>query len=85
VQDDTQERTVDLKAAIVFDEAHFLELVHEKIESGARGPDRFRQRPLRCFWKNSLRLIFLSVASQQQNSASEPFLCSVEQLISTPS
>jgi hypothetical protein len=32
VQHDAQERSIDLKSAIVFDEAEFPELVHEKID-----------------------------------------------------
>jgi len=33
VQHDTQERSIDLKAAVVLDETEFLELVHEKIDA----------------------------------------------------
>jgi hypothetical protein len=33
VQYNTQERSVDLKAAVVFDEAQFSELVHEEIDA----------------------------------------------------
>ena len=43
VEDNTQERTVDVKPAIVLDEAQFLEFVHEKIDPRTRGSDHFRQ------------------------------------------
>jgi hypothetical protein len=35
MQDDTQKRTVDLKAAIVMNETQFPEFIHEKIHPGA--------------------------------------------------
>src|SRR5580700_8599651 len=81
VQDNTHEGTVDLEAAFVVDETQFLELIHEKVNSGARRADRLRQRFLRDRWKNTLRLVFLSVASQQQKRASQSFLRRVKQLI----
>ena len=36
VQDNTQERFVDVDLAVVLDEAQFPEFVHEKIDSGPR-------------------------------------------------
>ena len=63
VQDNTHEGTVDLESAFVVDETQFLELIHEKVNSGARRADRLRQRFLRHRWKNTLRLVFVSVAS----------------------
>jgi hypothetical protein len=49
VQHDTQERSVDLKTAVILDEAQFPELVHEKIDSRARCADHLRQRFLLYF------------------------------------
>jgi hypothetical protein len=43
VQDNTQERSVDMQPAIILNEAQFLEFIHEKIDPGARCPDHFRQ------------------------------------------
>jgi hypothetical protein len=42
VQDNTQERSIDLKSAVVLDEAQFLELVHEKIDPWACRADHLR-------------------------------------------
>ena len=44
VEDNTQEGFVDLKSAVVMNEAQFPEFVHEKVDSGARGADHLRQR-----------------------------------------
>ena len=43
VEDNTQERIVDVKPAIVPDETQLLEFVHEKIDPGTRRADHFRQ------------------------------------------
>jgi hypothetical protein len=43
VQDNTQEGFVDLKSAIVMNEAQFPEFVHEQIHPGARCANHFRQ------------------------------------------
>jgi hypothetical protein len=54
-----------MEAAIAVNEAQFLEFAHEKINSRPRCAYHFRQCFLRYFGKNSLRLVFLSVASKQ--------------------
>ena len=66
VQDNTQEGSVDMKPAIVLNEAQFLEFVHEEIDPAARCPDHFRQRLLRYFGKHFLRLVLLAIPSEQQ-------------------
>jgi hypothetical protein len=43
VQDDIQQRTVDLQLAVVLDEAQFPESVHEKADSRGSCADHFRQ------------------------------------------
>ena len=42
VQDNTQKGSVDLKPAIVVNEAQFLEFIHEKIAPRARCANHFR-------------------------------------------
>ena len=72
---------MDLKSAIVMNEAKFPEFVHETTHVGARCANHFRQHLLRYFENHLLRLGFLTVASEQQKSAGQPFLAGVKKLI----
>jgi hypothetical protein len=81
VQYNTQERSVDLKSAVVLDESELSKFVHEKIDPGTRCADHLRQRFLRHFGEYSVGLVFLTVTGQQQKSAREPLLARVEELI----
>src|ERR1700693_4419519 len=81
VQDNTQQGRVDVDAAIVLNEAQFLEFAHEKIDPGARSPDHLSQSLLRHFGKHLFRLALLAVLSEQQKSAGQPLLAGVKELI----
>ena len=81
VQDNTQQGRVDVDAAIVLNEAQFLEFAHEKIDPGARSPDHLSQSLLRYFGKPLLRLVLLAISSEQQKSAGQPFLAGVKKLV----
>ena len=65
VEDNTQEGFVDLKSAIVMNEAQFPEFVHEKIDASPRCADHLRQRFLRYFGDQPHRRVFLAVTGQQ--------------------
>ena len=56
MQDDIQQRAVHVQPPVVFNEAHFAELVHKKADSGARGADHLRQRFLADLSNQRLRL-----------------------------
>jgi hypothetical protein len=81
VQDYAQKRSVDLKSAVVLDEAQFPEFVHEKIHAGTRGANHLRQHFLRYFGEHALGFIFLAIAREQQQRASQAFFTGVKQLI----
>src|SRR5580693_491931 len=81
VQDNTQERLVDVDLAVVLDEAQFSEFVHEKIDPGPCCANHFRQHFLRYFGKHLLRLSRGAIASEEQQSARQAFLAGVEELV----
>src|SRR5579862_2787873 len=82
VQDNTQEGLVDANlAATVFDEAQVPEFVHEKVDSGARCPDHFRQSLLRHSGNHCFGVVLLAIASEQKKRAGQTFLAGVEELV----
>jgi hypothetical protein len=81
VQDNTQEGIVDVDLAVVLDEAQFPEFVHEKIDPGPRRANHLRQHLLRYFGKHLLRMALRATAREQQESARQPFLAGVEELV----
>jgi hypothetical protein len=82
VQDNTQEGFVDADlAASVLDEAQVPEFVHEKVDSGARCSDHFRQSFLRCSGNHSFGLVLLAIASEQKKRAGQTFLAGVEEMV----
>ena len=78
MQNDSQEGIVDLKSAIVTNEAQFPEFIHEEIDPLARRADHFRQHLLGYLWEFSLRVFLLPVSGKQKKSAREPLLGRVE-------
>ena len=40
MEDDIEEGTVHVQPAVVANEAHFAELIHEETDAGARGADQ---------------------------------------------
>ena len=81
VQDNAQEGIVDVDLAVVLDEAQFPEFVHEKIDPGPCCANHFRQHLLRYSGKHLLRMALRAIAREQQQSARQPFLAGVEELV----
>ena len=72
---------VDFAVVIVLDEAQFPEFVHEKIDAGPRCANHLRQHLLRYFGKHTLRMAWLAIAREEQQSARQPFLAGVKELV----
>jgi len=58
-------RTVDLDAAVVVNEAQFSKFVHEKTHSGPGRADHLRKRLLADLRDHRLRFLFLAKVRQQ--------------------
>src|ERR1700722_5897998 len=70
VQDNSQEGRIDVNTAVVGNEAQSPEFVHEEINSGPGRPNDFRQSLLRYLGHHFLRLVLITIASEQQKSTS---------------
>jgi|ERR1700676_22351 hypothetical protein len=64
VQGNAQERSIDLEAAIVFDESKLPEFVHEKIDPRPRGANHLRKHLLRYFGEHLLSLACFAIMCQ---------------------
>src|SRR4029079_12809161 len=81
MHDDGHEGGIDLEAAVVFDEAKLLELVHKEVHARTRRPDHFSEGFLRDSRQHPTRFVLLAVACEQQQRAGQAFFARVEQLI----
>jgi len=79
VQDNTEEGIVDLDLAVVLNEANFLNLFMKKLTRDRVVPSS-PQHLLRYFGKSLVRSR-RAIARQQQQSARQPFLAGVEELV----
>src|SRR5208283_4380265 len=73
MQDEIQQRTVDLDAAVVVNEAKFSKLVHEKAHARPGRSDHLRKRLLADFRDHRLRFVFLAKVRQQQEQTARRF------------
>jgi len=81
VENDVQKRAVDLQPAVVVNESHFPEPVHEEADPRAGGADHFRQHRLTDLGNYRLGLAFLAKMSEQQQDSGQPFFARIEKLI----
>jgi len=81
MQNDIQQRAVDFKVAVVINQAHFSELIHEKAHSSTRRANHLRERFLADLWNNPLGLTFLAKLRENEKYPSQAPLARIEQLI----
>src|SRR5882762_74813 len=65
MHEDVEEGTMDVQAAVVFDEPKFPELIHERTDPRSSGADHLRQQFLTDLRNHRLDLPFLAKAGQQ--------------------
>ena len=78
MQNDVQQRTVHVDAAIVVDQTQLPELVHEKTDARPGGPDHLSQRLLADFRDDRLGFAFLAEIRQQQEQPRQALLARIE-------
>jgi hypothetical protein len=81
VQDYVQQRTVNLHAAVVFNEPQIAEAVHEETDPRAGRPNHFRERFLADFGDYLFGFAFLAELRQQQENPGQPFFAGIEKLV----
>jgi hypothetical protein len=81
VQNDIQQRTVDLHIAIVFDKSQMPEFVHEVAYAGPRCANHLRKRLLTDFRYDGLRRSFLAELCHEEKEPRQPFLARIEKLV----
>ena len=81
VQDNAEEGIVDVDFAVVFDETHFPEFVHEKIDSRPSGANHLREHLLRYFGEPLVRTASRAIVCEQQQVRASRFSRGVEELI----
>src|SRR4030095_9158954 len=73
VDDDVQERRVDLQSAVVLDEAELAKFVHEIVDPRPRRTHPRRQYLLIDLGNDGFQLAVLAEVGEQQENASQPF------------
>ncbi len=81
VQNDIQQRAVDLQSAIVIDEAQFTEFIHERAHPRSRRANHFRERLLADLCNDWLRFTLLAEVREKKKSPRQALFARIEQLI----
>src|SRR5438067_2402065 len=81
VQNHVQQGIMDFQFSVVFDEAQFAELVHEKAHPRSGRADHLRQRFLTEVSYNRLRPAFLAEICKQKEKSGEALFARIEQLV----
>ena len=74
VQNDIQQRAVDFQVAVVINQAHFSEPIHEKAHARSRRADHFRERFLADLCNNRFGLTFLPKLREDEKKPSQALL-----------
>src|SRR5438477_8069857 len=72
VQDQVQQRAMNLYLAVVIDESQLAEFVHEEAHARPRGADHLRQRLLADFRQDRLGLTFFAEIREKEKRSRQP-------------
>jgi len=81
IQQDVEQRVMDVNVAVVVNETQFTEFVHERAHARPRGPDHFRERRLIYLCFDRLRFAILAKIRHKQQESCEAFFAGIEELI----
>ena len=81
VQNDIEQRLMNLDGAVVFNKSEIAETIHEKTNSRPSSADHFRERFLGDFWNQCFRLTRLAEFRHQQQNSCQTLFTGIEELI----
>ena len=81
MQDDREQRVVDLEPIFVVDKPQSLEFLHKEIHARSRRADHFRQRLLGDRRDGPCWFVALAVPREQQQLSRQPFLAGAKELV----
>jgi len=81
VQNDIEQRTVDLQTAVIVNKTQFPEAVHEEADSRTGRADHLGQSFLTDLRNNGFGNAFFAEMSKQQQNASQSLFAGVEELV----
>ena len=81
MQDDIQQRAVDLENTVVINKSQFPEPVHEEADPRTGCANHFRQHLLADLWNHSLGYAFFAKAGEQQKDPSQSLFARIEKLV----
>ena len=81
MQDDVQQRAVDLQATVVVDEAHLPEFVHKEVDAAAGGADEGGERFLGDGGNDGIGAPFFAILREEQKGAGKALFRRIEELV----
>lgn len=79
--EDLAQRAMDLDGAVVLDEAHPAELIHEEVDALPRSADHFSQTILADCLQNCRPLFRVLIVGQEKKNPGKPLFAGVEHVI----
>ena len=81
MENNIQQRTVNLQPTVVVNKAQFPEAVHKVADPRAGGADHFRQHLLTHLGNHTHRFAVLTKMSEQQKDPGQPLFTRIKKLI----